>query len=226
METTAASPFLLLLATSRPAVRSFFESLGFRVGVVSVAPESARDDPAHVARATAAVIDAALDPAAAVALAEELRAQQPELPIAAVICCPHAITPWNLRALLAAGVSGVIDLRARAEDARRALQGIARGESVLQLQLGRGGRSLLDDVFSGRGARTEMQLRLLELVALGLPDREIGERLHLSPHTVKHHIDQLRHDVGVRNRTELAAWAGRHGFYAAEPARAASGRAG
>jgi DNA-binding NarL/FixJ family response regulator len=223
METTAASPFLLLLATSRPAVRSFFESLGFRVGVVAVAPESAREDPEHVARATAAVIDAALDPASAIALAQELRAQQPGLPIAAVICCPHAITPWNLRALLSAGVSGVIDLRARAEDARRALQGIARGESVLQLQLGRGGRSLLDDVFSGRGARSEAQLRLLELVARGLPDREIGERLHLSPHTVKHHIDQLRHDVGVRNRTELAAWAGRHGFYASDEQQQAAG---
>jgi DNA-binding NarL/FixJ family response regulator len=35
---------------------------------------------------------------------------------------------------------------------------------------------------------------------------------------VKHHVDQLRRDVGVRNRTELAAWAGRNGFYVGEPA--------
>jgi hypothetical protein len=38
-------------------------------------------------------------------------------------------------------------------------------------------------------------------------------QLHLSPHTVKHHIDQVRRELRVRNRTELAAWAGRNGFY-------------
>jgi len=31
---------------------------------------------------------------------------------------------------------------------------------------------------------------------------------------VKHRIEQLRNELGVRNRTELAAWAGRNGFYA------------
>ena len=50
-------------------------------------------------------------------------------------------------------------------------------------------------------------------MAAGLPDHEIGRRLHLSPHTVKHHIEQLRGELGARNRIELAAWAGRHGFY-------------
>src|SRR5438552_856135 len=56
----------------------------------------------------------------------------------------------------------------------------------------------------------------LELVARGLSDREIGAVLHLSPHTIKHHVEHLRAEVGARNRTELAAWAGRHGFYRPE----------
>ena len=70
-------------------------------------------------------------------------------------------------------------------------------------------------VFAGRPERRELQLQLLELVALGLPDHEIGRRLHLSPHTVKHQIEDLRTALRVRNRTELAAWAGKNGFYAA-----------
>ena len=51
------------------------------------------------------------------------------------------------------------------------------------------------------------------LVAQGLSDREIGARLHLSRHTVHHKIERLRGDLGLRNRTELAAWAGRQGLY-------------
>src|SRR5437763_42195 len=54
---------------------------------------------------------------------------------------------------------------------------------------------------------------LLGYLAQGLPDRQIGERLHLSPHTIKHYIERLRDTVGARNRIELASWAGRHGFY-------------
>jgi DNA-binding CsgD family transcriptional regulator len=32
---------------------------------------------------------------------------------------------------------------------------------------------------------------------------------------VKHYIEQLRKELRVRNRIELAAWAARAGFYAA-----------
>jgi DNA-binding NarL/FixJ family response regulator len=53
---------------------------------------------------------------------------------------------------------------------------------------------------------------ILELLVQGLSDQEIGAQLHLSPHTVKHHIDRLRDEVGARNRIQLAAWAGRQGF--------------
>jgi DNA-binding NarL/FixJ family response regulator len=56
-------------------------------------------------------------------------------------------------------------------------------------------------------------LEVITLVAHGLSDREIGARLHLSRHTVHHKIERLRDDLGLKNRIELAAWAGRHGLY-------------
>jgi DNA-binding NarL/FixJ family response regulator len=200
----------LLLATARPAVRAFFESLEFRVGVIGFVAGST-----EASHADLAVVDAALEPVAAIDLCLALHAERPELPIVALVCCPRALAPWSLRALLAAGVSSVLDLRGRRDETRRALLKAAHGETVLHVHLSRGGSALLSDVFSARPARREFQLCLLELVALGLPDHEIGRRLHVSPHTVKHSIEQLRNAVGARNRTELAAWAGRNGFYPA-----------
>jgi two-component system response regulator DevR len=214
----------LLLATARPAVRAFFESLGFRVGTIAVG--GATEEVAH---ADVVVVDAALDPIAAIEFCGELHARRPELPIVALVCCPQALAPSHLHGLLAAGAGSVIDLGDRGEETRRAVLAAARGETVLHLQLGRGGDAFLRDVLSARPARRELQLRLLELVALGLSDREIGNRLHLSPHTVKHSTEQLRAALGVRNRTELAAWAGRSGFYAGSGSRgpaAAAGTAG
>jgi two-component system response regulator DevR len=204
------SELRVLLATGRPAVRTFFESLGFRVGTIAVAAA-----PENGMRADVVVVDAALDPVAAIDFCLAAHADRPELPIVALVCCPRALAPWTLRSLLAAGVSSVLDLRGRGDETRRALLSAAGGETVLHVHLSRGGSALLSDVFSARPARRELQLSLLELVALGLPDREIGQRLHVSPHTVKHSIEQLRSAVGVRNRTELAAWAGRNGFYPA-----------
>ena len=206
-----ASELRLLLATGRPAVRAFFESLGLRVGTIAVAAPAV--DAPH---ADIAVVDAALDPVAAIELCRVLHVERPELPIVALACCPQALAPSTLRALLAAGASSLIDLRARADETRRAMVSAANGETVLHVQLSRGGSAMLSDIFSARPARRELELHLLELVALGLPDREIGSRLHLSPHTVKHAIERLRRALGVRNRTELAAWAGRNGFYRPE----------
>jgi DNA-binding NarL/FixJ family response regulator len=195
-------PLCLLVASERPALRAFLLGLG-------CAPaESAAD-------ADVAVIDVALDPLVGAMACRELHEERGDLPIAALICCPHSVTPWALQRLLAEGVSAILDLQMEPEETRRTLESVARGASVLHLQVRRGHRQFLRDLLTG-GPRVEAQARLLELVARGLPDHEIGRRLFLSPHTVKHQIEQLRHDLGVRNRTELAAWAGRNGFYVPE----------
>ena len=215
-------PFHLMLLTNRPPVHAFFAGVGRRSGgayvltQLPVEPEAVAQAGDEVEGATAAVIDAGLDSAAAILVCEELQRLRPTLPMAALVCCSHAITPWSLRALIGTGVSSVIDLEATADEAAAVLRSVADGGAVLRLQPRRGHTALLRDVLTSSGPRTETQLELLELVASGLPDHEIGARLHISPHTVKHHIEQLRGEVGARNRIELAAWAGRHGFYRTE----------
>ncbi len=60
------------------------------------------------------------------------------------------------------------------------------------------------------GGATAAQARVAELVAGGLTNREIAERLHMSVRTVEAHLTHIYRDHGVRSRTQLtAALAGR-----------------
>lgn len=43
---------------------------------------------------------------------------------------------------------------------------------------------------------------VLEQLAAGLSNKEIAERLHVSPHTVKTHVAKLYEKLGARRRTE------------------------
>lgn len=59
-------------------------------------------------------------------------------------------------------------------------------------------------------ALTEREWQVLQLVAHGLTNKEIGSQLSLSPHTIKAHIRTILEKLHVRSRAEAAAWATRH----------------
>lgn len=59
---------------------------------------------------------------------------------------------------------------------------------------------------------TEREIDVLRLLAEGLTDREIGERLHLSVPTVRYHVGNLTSKTGCSSRTELAVCAVRSGL--------------
>jgi DNA-binding CsgD family transcriptional regulator len=56
-------------------------------------------------------------------------------------------------------------------------------------------------------------LGLLARAATGVTEEELGLALHLSSRTIHHRLERLRERLGVRNRIELAAWAGARGLY-------------
>ena len=58
---------------------------------------------------------------------------------------------------------------------------------------------------------TAREAEVLRLVAEGLTNREIGERLFLSPRTVEKHIERLLAKTGAGNRSQLVARAARWG---------------
>ncbi len=59
---------------------------------------------------------------------------------------------------------------------------------------------------------TERERQVLELVAAGATNREIGERLHMAEKTASVHVSRILAKLDVRSRTEAAAVAHRQGM--------------
>ena len=53
---------------------------------------------------------------------------------------------------------------------------------------------------------SDQQLRIIEPVAQGLKNREIADKVGLRSNVVKNFVSQIYHQVGVKNRVELALW--------------------
>jgi DNA-binding NarL/FixJ family response regulator len=54
------------------------------------------------------------------------------------------------------------------------------------------------------------ELAVLGLVAEGLPNKLIVQRLQISEKTVKAHLTRVFAQIGVTDRTQAALWAHRH----------------
>ena len=50
---------------------------------------------------------------------------------------------------------------------------------------------------------TDRQRQVVELIAAGCSNEEVGARLGISPRTVKAHCDTLRHKLGVARRRQI-----------------------
>ena len=59
---------------------------------------------------------------------------------------------------------------------------------------------------------TPRELEVLELLALGLPNKAIAARLDISDQTVKSHVAAICGKLGAANRTDAVRMAVRHGL--------------
>jgi len=58
----------------------------------------------------------------------------------------------------------------------------------------------------GKRTLSRRQLRVVELVAEGLKNHEIGRKLGIGVHVVRNYFVRIYDKVGVSNRVELALW--------------------
>lgn len=105
-----------------------------------------------------------------------------------------------------AGAAGYVLKGAGATDLIAAVKSVAAGESFLSPNLS---LNLLATLRGGGAKRTLAALspreqRILRLVAQGLSNREVGERLEVQEKTVKYHMTNILKKLKVRNRVEAA----------------------
>jgi non-specific serine/threonine protein kinase len=68
------------------------------------------------------------------------------------------------------------------------------------------------DVPAEVGLLSRREREVVGLVAAGMTNREIGQRLFIAERTAEGHVERIRNKLGVRSRTEVATWAVEHGL--------------
>jgi DNA-binding NarL/FixJ family response regulator len=143
-----------------------------------------------------ALIDLLLRDESGAELCEELHAAYPETRIL-LLSGVGSISPAVARR---AGASGFVSKDLGAGDIVKAVRMVALGMEVF----GRGEEQA--GPLSGR------EREVVGLIAAGATNREIAQRLYLSPHTVKEHTSSIYRKLGVRNRAEAVKRAQRLGI--------------
>jgi DNA-binding NarL/FixJ family response regulator len=121
---------------------------------------------------------------------------------------------------LRAGARGYLTKDAGAEQIRAAVESVARGEAALDpavqahvvAAVAGGGEPVPGDPPALPDDLTPREAEVLALIADGLSNAEIAERLVVSPATVKSHVNHLFAKAGVRDRAQAVSYAYRNGF--------------
>ncbi|MFI9102408.1 response regulator [Streptomyces fildesensis] len=116
---------------------------------------------------------------------------------------------------LRAGASGFLLKRAGADQLVQAVRLVSRGDSLLFPAAVRALAARYAPVDPSQALRdrlTEREAEVLRLMASGLSNAEIAERLGLGPETVKTHVARVLAKLGARDRTQAVIAAYECGF--------------
>jgi DNA-binding NarL/FixJ family response regulator len=127
---------------------------------------------------------------------------------------------------LRAGARGYLTKDASAEQIAAAIARVAGGEAsldeaiqtrVVEAVSGGAGETPAADAPGGADppdGLTAREAEVLGLIAVGLSNAQIAERLVVSPATVKSHVNHLFAKIGARDRAQAVGYAYRHGLVA------------
>lgn len=136
--------------------------------------------------------------------ARDVPALREEAPATAIVVLTMQSDPRRARDLLRAGASGYVLKQAAERQLTAAIRSAAAGGSYIDPELGGEVARLGDDPL---GALSERDLELLRLLALGHPNREIGEKLYLSVRAVEVNRAKLLEKLGLETRPQLVRFA-------------------
>jgi DNA-binding NarL/FixJ family response regulator len=175
------------------------------VGEAGTAAEALARIPST--RPDVAVLDVRLPDGDGVEVCRDIRSEHPE--VACVMLTSFADDDAVYAAIMA-GAAGYLLKQVRGTDLVDGIRRVGRGESLLDpavtTRVLERIRHRPEDELSGL---TEQERKILALIAEGLTNRQIGERLYLAEKTVKNYVSNLLAKMGMSRRTEAAAYAAR-----------------
>jgi len=185
-------------------------------GVAHTAAEAlstARDDPPDVA-----VLDYRLPDGDGATLAAELHLDHPRLRMVMLSGYQDEAT---LRHAVEAGCCGFISKDSAIDELVTSLRTAHAGNAPISPSLlARLLPSLYQDSGHIRGSLTPRELQVMQLLAEGASNQAIADRLFISLHTVRNHVQRIIAKLGVHSKLEAVAGATRIGFVRApEPSR-------
>jgi len=198
-----ASPPRLLLVAEDAIARAGLRALAERSGL-SVAGDVAPDDlqPSDVEAADAIAWDAGMS-----GTFDALRRAAARVPVLAL--------PWSpeqAREALGAGARGVLSRERLDEQLLPAVQAAVLGLLVVDDSFGEALLRPLPAADALVEPLTPRETEVLQLLAEGLTNRRLGERLGISEHTAKFHVNAILGKLGARTRGEAIAQAARLGL--------------
>jgi len=118
-----------------------------------------------------------------------------------------------MSAAIRAGASGYVLKQIRGTDLVEGIRRIAAGESLFDPMVVRRARSCAPESASRvppeLSALTTRERRILDLIAKGMSNREIGAEMYLAEKTVKNYVSALLAKLGMTHRTQAAILATR-----------------
>lgn len=177
------------------------------VGEAGTAAEALARIPA--AAPDVAVLDVRLPDGDGVEVCREIRSAHPG--INCLMLTSYADDEALFSAILA-GAAGYVLKQVRGTDLIDAIRRVAAGQSLLDpgvtarvLERLRSPQAPDENLAS----LSEQERRILDLIAEGLTNRQIGERMFLAEKTVKNYVSNVLMKLGMSRRSEAAAYAAR-----------------
>ena len=200
----------VLLVDDHAMVRAGLARLLSAAGDVAVVAEAA--DGAEGARLAGelapdvALVDLAMPGVDGIEATRRIRAAAPGV---AVVILTAFSDRRQILGALDAGAIGYLLKDAEPDELLRGVRAAARGETPLDPKAAQA--VLTRAAGDAGGTLTPREREVLQLVAEGLPNKQIARRLGISEKTVKAHLTKVFGAIGVTDRTAAALWAHRNG---------------